>query len=90
LWPDVNVKEGFEKVTVETKQGALFEGNKIFENGEVVLIKTATSNETLRIFTKDIERKMSHGSIMPSGLTNSLSEPEVRDMIRYLSELGSK
>ena len=90
MWPNQNIKEGFEKITVETKKGAIIEGNKVYESNDAVYVKTATSKDNIKVSKSDIAKQKSHGSLVPQGLTNSLTETEVRDLIRYLSDLGNK
>jgi putative heme-binding domain-containing protein len=89
LWPNQNVKEGYNRVAVETKSGALIQGIKIFENAEEIQIETTESKKPKVVSKKIIASKTETGSLMPSGLMDNYSEEELRDLIKYLSELGN-
>ncbi|RAK03182.1 putative membrane-bound dehydrogenase-like protein [Larkinella arboricola] len=90
LWPNQNIKEGYNRVQVETKKGELIQGIKVFETPEVVHIKTTDSPKTRIIPKKEMAKQTETGSLMPTGLLDAYSEDDVRDLIRYLSELGNK
>jgi putative heme-binding domain-containing protein len=90
LWPNQNIKEGYEMVSVETKKGEVIQGNKVFETSEDIYLKTPGANDARKISKGDIVNQKGGSSLMPPGLVNTLSEEEVRDLIRYLSELGNK
>ena len=89
LWPNQNVKEGYNRVAVETKAGDLIQGIKIFENAEEIQIQTTESKKPKIVSKKDVTGKTETGSLMPSGLMDNYSEEELRDLLRYLSELGN-
>lgn len=89
LWPNQNVKEGYNRVAVETKTGELIQGIKIFENAEEIQIQTTESKKPKVVSKKDVTSKTETGSLMPSGLMDKYSEEELRDLLRYLSELGN-
>jgi putative heme-binding domain-containing protein len=89
LWPNQNVKEGYNRVAVETKTGELIQGIKIFENAEEIQIETTDSKKPKVVSKKGIVNKTETGSLMPSGLMDNYSEDELRDLLRYLSELGN-
>ncbi|WP_138989874.1 PVC-type heme-binding CxxCH protein [Larkinella sp. C7] len=90
LWPNQNIKEGYNQVQVETKKGEIIQGIKVFETAEVIHIKTTGSTKNRVINKKELASQTESGSLMPTGLMDAYSEEDVRDLIRYLSELGSK
>lgn len=90
LWPNQNIKEGYNRVQVETKKGEIIQGIKVFENAEAVHIKTTDSPKNRIINKKELAKQTETGSLMPTGLMDAYSEEDVRDLIRFLSELGSK
>ncbi len=53
-----------------------------------MLLRDLTTREIRRIARDDIEQMVNAGSVMPDGLTAGMTEAELRDLIRYLSELG--
>ena len=46
LWPNQNVKEGYNRIVAETKKGEIIQGIKLFENAEVIRISTTDSKKT--------------------------------------------
>jgi putative heme-binding domain-containing protein len=89
LWPNQNIKEGYNRVQVETKKGEIIQGIKVFETADVVHIKTTASPKVRIVDKKELASQTESGSLMPTGLMDAYSEEDVRDLIRYLSELGS-
>ncbi len=88
LWPNRQVKEGFLATRVVTTEGQIFTGYKLKETDAEVQLRDITTREVRRIAREDIEELTPVGSVMPAGLTAGMTEGEVRDLIRYLSELG--
>ncbi|CAG5012933.1 hypothetical protein DYBT9275_05286 [Dyadobacter sp. CECT 9275] len=89
LWPNQNVKEGYNRIMVETKKGGLIQGIKLFENADMISVSTTDSKKPVIIDKKEIAVKTESGSIMPGGLADGYSEEEVRDLIKFLSGLGN-
>lgn len=89
LWPNQNIKEGYNRVQVETKKGEIIQGIKVFETADVIHIKTTASAKNRIIDKKELAGQTESGSLMPTGLMDTYSEDDVRDLIRYLSELGN-
>ena len=85
LWPNENIKESYNRVAIETKTGELIQGIKIFENSGEIHVETTESKRPRLISKKLIVSKTESGSLMPSGLTDSYSKEELRDLITYLS-----
>jgi putative heme-binding domain-containing protein len=88
LWPNRQVKEGFVAMRVVTADGRIFTGYKLKETADEIQLRDIATREVRRIAKEDIEQTASAGSIMPAGLTAGMTDDEVRDLIRYLSELG--
>jgi putative heme-binding domain-containing protein len=86
LWPNQNIKEGYNRVAVETKTGELIPGIKIFENSDEIHVETTESKKPRVISKRLIASKTDSGSLMPSGLTDNYSEDELRDLLQYLSD----
>ncbi|MGI9470682.1 MAG: DUF7133 domain-containing protein, partial [Rubripirellula sp.] len=91
LWPNRQIREGFMAVKVLTVDGLVLTGLPVKETDEELHLRDATTNQVLRIAIDDIEVESKAGSIMPAGLTGGMTRTEVRDLIRFLSELrGTK
>jgi putative heme-binding domain-containing protein len=88
LWPNRQVKEGFLATRVVTSEGQIFTGYKLKETADEVQLRDIATREVRRIAIEDVEAMAAVGSIMPAGLTAGMTEGEVSDLIRYLSELG--
>jgi putative heme-binding domain-containing protein len=87
LVPNKAVKENYHSLVVETKSGKVLNGVKIRESASELVLRNADDVE-LSIPIADIEERVNGGSIMPAGLTDTLTEQELIDLVRFLSELG--
>ena len=87
LQPNKAVKEGYHAVTIATDDGRVLTGVKLQENDRETRIREAEGRE-LTIPTASIEEKKEAGSLMPAGLTETLTRGEFLDLVRFLSELG--
>ena len=87
LVPNKAVKENYHSLVIETKSGKVLNGVKIRENSTELVLRNAEDVE-LSIPIADIEERVNGGSIMPAGLTDTLTERELIDLVRFLSELG--
>ena len=92
LWPSRQIKEGFSVVQVITEDGRIYQGyarpaKEGQESGDIVIQDLAT-RERIAIKRQHIEEKRTTGSSMPTGLTALISQPQLLDLIQYLSELG--
>ena len=87
LYPNRKVKEGYHTVIVETKDGLEHSGVVASENQEQLVLRDATGKETT-VLKKDLENRLTAGSLMPSGLVDVLSARERLDFYRFLAELG--
>ena len=92
LWPNRQIKEGYTVVQVFTDGGIVHQGyerhTKASQASGDVLIQKLDSQETLLIKKENIEETQLAGSPMPAGLTSVLTQSQLLDLIRYLSELG--
>src|SRR6185503_16103 len=51
-------------------------------------LRDPAKDELIRIPISEIARRKEIGSVMPEGLTNALTRIELRDLIRFLADLG--
>ncbi|REJ66619.1 MAG: hypothetical protein DWQ31_14335 [Planctomycetota bacterium] len=87
LLPDKEVKEEFRMAHVYTADGRALKGI-IHEDGEDRLVlKDATGRRTA-IAKADIDDREDGGSLMPKGLVQFMTQRELVDLVRFLSELG--
>lgn len=88
LEPQKEIKEGFTSIGVETKDGIVYQGNPIRETSEQLVLRDALRDQQIRIRKDTIIERRQIGSVMPTGLRDTLTRFEFRDLVRYLSELG--
>ncbi len=87
LNPNAKIKEGYNSLVVETGDGQTRSGVKVRENGQELIIRDAEDRE-ISIPKADKPDVKNGKSLMPEGLTDSLTDQEFIDLVRFLSELG--
>lgn len=87
LWPDRQLKEGYFALSVSTKTGDVYLGYSEGEQDGVLQLRDTASGKIQRIPNGQITERNNVGTLMPPGLTNSLREEELRDLIAYLASL---
>jgi putative heme-binding domain-containing protein len=87
LLPNKAVKENYHALLVSTKKGQQYAGIKVRETKTELILRNAEDIE-IAIPVKDIDEQSPGGSLMPEGLTDTLTRGELIDLVRFLSELG--
>lgn len=87
MWPNRQIREGFMSIKVLTIDGDLINGLPVKETDEELHLLDSTTGEIRRIAIDDIEDESESGGAMPAGLTATMTRSELRDLIRFLSEL---
>ncbi len=87
LWPNRQIREGYMSVHVITNQGLILTGYPIKETEKELHLREISTNKTRRIAKESILSRQEAGSIMPANLVSGMTRDELRDLIRYLSEL---
>ena len=88
VWfPNRKVKEGFNSLLLETKDGQELNGILVREDGERVVMRDSSGAE-ITVAKNNIEKRAIGGSLMPAGLIDGLTPGERLDLFRFLSELG--
>ena len=87
LYPNRKIKEGYHTVVVETKDGNEVSGVPASENSERLILRDSTGKE-ITISKSEIQNRATGGSLMPSGLVDTLNAAERLDLYRFLAELG--
>ena len=89
VWfPNRKIKEGFQSILVETKDGQEFSGTMVRENNEQLVIRDAVNKEVAVAKNNLANRTISNTSLMPAGLIDHLTPQERIDLFRFLAELG--
>jgi putative heme-binding domain-containing protein len=87
LHPARHVKDGFVTLVVDTTGGDSFTGVRLRDTADAVVLRDATRDEIV-IPRTTIKRQRPVGTLMPSGLADGLTDGELSDLVRFLSELG--
>jgi putative heme-binding domain-containing protein len=87
LEPNKAIKENYHALLVTTESGKLYTGIKVRQTKTELVLRTAEDKE-VAIPVKDIEEQAQGRSLMPDGLTDTLTRGELLDLVRFLSELG--
>jgi putative heme-binding domain-containing protein len=91
IWPDRQIKEGYESTTILTDDGRTFSGYLVSEDNESIRLRDLATGKVRTISKETIDdRGQGEKSAMPSGFTNSLTRKELRDLIRFLADRGNK
>ncbi len=82
--PNAEIREGFNYVALETKDGRQLSGFLTDEDTQIVALRGMTG-EDIRIEQSNVESLTPMGrSLMPEGLLQGLSDQELRDFFAYL------
>ena len=73
---------------VLTKNDQIHQGFHASEDKQTLILRDPAKDELIRIPVGEIAKRKEIGSVMPEGLTNGLTRAELRDLIRFLAELG--
>jgi putative heme-binding domain-containing protein len=87
LEPAKAVKENYHATVVATDDGRLLSGIPIRQTDTELVLRDADDHE-VTVPVNAIEERKPSGSLMPAGLTDSLTRGELGDLVRFLSELG--
>ena len=87
LNPGAKVKEGYHSVMVETTDGRAISGRLLVGPEDGLKIRDAAGKEIV-IPNDLIAKKTDAGSLMPSGLVDSLKDDETADLFAFLGSLG--
>ncbi|MEZ6048955.1 MAG: HEAT repeat domain-containing protein [Planctomycetaceae bacterium] len=87
LDPNDKVKENYHTTVIITDEGKTLSGIKLRETDTAVILRNAEDNE-FSVPLDQIDEEIQGTSMMPTGLTDNLTEAEFVDLVRFLSELG--
>jgi putative heme-binding domain-containing protein len=85
--PAKSIKDGYVALEVITSDGDSFTGIRQRETATDLVLRDAAHDEII-VPKSTIKRQRSIGTLMPSGLTDGLTDNELADLVRFLSELG--
>ena len=87
LFPDKVIREGYNTVRVITLDGKAVSGIHVRETKDDVTLRTP-ADEEITIPKSEIDVRTGGGSLMPQGLAALVTDAELVDLVRFLSEVG--
>jgi putative heme-binding domain-containing protein len=87
LYPNKDIKDGYQSYVIETTDGEELSGIPVRENERELVLRNA-ADQQVTVLKKQIKSKKAGGSLMPSGLVDNLTGQEQLDLYRFLSALG--
>ncbi|MEX2581218.1 MAG: PVC-type heme-binding CxxCH protein [Verrucomicrobiales bacterium] len=89
LWPARQLKEGYFATAITTIDGEVHTGYVDTDavTGGVVWLRDAATDELRPVSMHQLEKREEIGTLMPPGLTASLTEQELVDLIAFLASL---
>ena len=87
LDPNRKIKENFHSLLVETEEGRVYTGIPVRES-KTELVLRDVEDRRISIPRDSIENQSAGRSLMPDGMVDTLTRRELRDLLRFLSELG--
>ena len=87
LDPNQAIKEEYLTKTIITASGKTLTGIVVESSKNAVVLKEATG-KLIRIPVSDIDEEAKGKSLMPEGITRILTQGELLDLVRFVSELG--
>ncbi len=82
--PSVEIREGFEYVTLVTTDGRILSGFVTDQDTQIVTLRVK-ADEDIRVERKDVESISPVGrSLMPDGLLEGMTDQQLRDFFAYL------
>jgi putative heme-binding domain-containing protein len=90
LQPSRDVPPRYQTTLLATTDGKVYQGSVIYEAVDGIILQTGPTT-TIRIAGSQIaNRRSSPTSLMPAGLLDQCSQPELADLYAYLKSQGGK
>lgn len=87
IWPDRQIKEGYQAVAFTTKAGASIIGYIERESEDIIWYRNTATPWIVPIKKEDIASRETIPTLMPPGLTASLNDEQFLDLVAYLASL---
>ena len=88
LEPQREIKESYEALQLTAKDGRTALGYLAARDPQQTTIRDPATGTETKFATGDIAESKMLGSFMPAALVDNLTREDLRDLFRYLSELG--
>ena len=90
VWPEREVKEGFNSTSVELKNGSLIQGYLRDETPQNIKLFNPLTNLEQNIQKSGVKKISRGGTLMPANLLATLKHQEKLDLYAYVASLGTK
>ncbi|MEZ6116764.1 MAG: c-type cytochrome [Pirellulaceae bacterium] len=84
--PNLEIREGFETWSVMTDDGRIVNGFMADQDANTVVLRTSDGQAVVIERTAIDQMERSPFSVMPTGITNSLTNDQLRDLFGYLRQ----
>ena len=88
LFPNQQIREGYEAWEVSTRDGDFYSGILVRETGDEMVLRDAV-HEEIAVALDEVANRRQAGSLMPDGLAAPLTQAELVDLLRFVSEVGT-
>jgi putative heme-binding domain-containing protein len=82
--PSAEIREGFENVSITTKDGRVLGGFVADKDAKIVILRGFDGQDTAVSQDEVMELQSAGRSLMPDGLLDGLSDQQLRDFFAYL------
>jgi putative heme-binding domain-containing protein len=91
VWPTRHVKEDYALTQVTINDGQVIQGyeRKERDQADSLILEEFGTKQRVRIAKDSIQTQELIGSIMPPTAVSLLTRPQLRDLIKFLTELGA-
>jgi putative heme-binding domain-containing protein len=84
VYPSGEIREGFENVIIETKDGRNLSGFLAERHEDAVVLRGLDGESTLVKKSEIVRTRAAGASLMPEGLLDGFEEQQIRDLFAYL------
>ena len=88
IYPNREVKEGYMSYEITMKNGDTYQAYLLHEDANHLSIHDIARDRDVTLSKNDVVSRVQHGSVMPNGLPDTLTQNEFRDLVAYLGSLG--
>ncbi|MFO1459057.1 MAG: PVC-type heme-binding CxxCH protein [Verrucomicrobiota bacterium] len=86
LNPSAEIREGFENVVIETRDGRVLNGFLADQDAQVVMLRGLDGADVAVRRSEIVSLESAGRSLMPDGLLEGWTDPQIRDFFAYLRQ----
>jgi putative heme-binding domain-containing protein len=88
--PNREIAGPYRTTTFETRDGQVYTGMVVFESAEGYLVQTGPTTTVRLLETDIVGQRPGETSLMPTGLLNGLTAPNLADLYSFLRALNPR